>query len=298
MKGQYVQLKSGITLYCVKEGRGFPVVFLHGWPGYHFDWHKVAPLLLDTAQVIIPDLRGFGLSDKPKIDPLRGYNPEVLAQDIIDLLDEFNIEKVVLAAHDIGATVAQTLARAHDDRIDSLVLFNPPYPGIGKRRFDPVVQPEFWYQHLHNTDLFEKLFSYEPSNAKKYVQHFYEHWVGNRESISSHELEIISEMYAAPGALVSSIMYYRARAADKIKKDLRNDLAPIRQHTTVLWGEKDPIMKVEWADQLDLFFNNYSLSTLPDVGHFVPLEAPVDAANTIIYHLNNYVEPFNGELSL
>ncbi|GFN30453.1 alpha/beta fold hydrolase [Paenibacillus xylaniclasticus] len=282
----FVQVADGNKLHYVREGQGEPVLLLHGWPGYWYDWCKVIPLLHQHADVIAPDFRGFGLSDKPQMEPIDGYSPAALAGDLISMLDQLGLSQVTIAAHDIGATIAQTMAQIYPSRVKSLVLFNPPYPGIGARRFDPGIQPEFWYQHFHNLDLFDQLFADEPSQARKYVSYFYEHWIGNKSAVNENELQSILDMYAQPGALVSSIMYYRARAADKAKQASgSNASSPIVQETTVLWGEADPVMRVEWSDRLGEFFNHFTLRRLPGIGHFVPLEAPEEAAAAILGQL-------------
>src|SRR6266542_6011223 len=102
--------------------------------------------LAGEVDVIAPDFRGFGDSGKPDLPPAEGYTPGVLAEDVVALLDGLDIPQVVVAAHDIGATVAQALALGHPDRVRALALFNPPCPGIGERRFEPSAQREFWYQ--------------------------------------------------------------------------------------------------------------------------------------------------------
>nr|WP_280922232.1 alpha/beta fold hydrolase [Ammoniphilus resinae] len=260
MKHHYVEVAEGYRIHYVREGQGTPVLLLHGWPGFWYDWCKVIPLLSKEADVIVPDFRGFGLSDKPKIEPVRGYGPAVLAKDIIEILDHLGLDEVIVAAHDIGATIAQTLAKTYSSRVKSLVLFNPPYPGIGARRFEPEVQTEFWYQHLHNLDLFEQLFADEPLAAQKYVRYFYEHWSGEKGTMEENELQFILEMYALPGAMLSSIMYYRARAADKTKQaSVSSPGSPILHETSVFWGEADPVMKVEWSDRLGEFFEHVTL---------------------------------------
>lgn len=285
MREGYVETDRDVSIHYIVEGTGKPVLLLHGWPGYSFDWHKVVPLLKKEAMVIVPDFRGFGLSDKPTLKPAEGYSPEIMAQDMIKLLDHLDIQEAVVAAHDIGATIAQTLAKSYESRIGSLVLMNPPYPGIGARRFDPDVQPEFWYQHLHNLNLFEELFQNQPQMARTYVRFFYQKWMGREDAIRKDELATIEEVYARQGALLSSIMYYRARASAKTRQGIHASSSPVRQRTTVLWGDKDPVMRVEWSDRLADFFENCSLRKLPGIGHFVPLEAAEEVAGAIRSHL-------------
>jgi pimeloyl-ACP methyl ester carboxylesterase len=152
---------GGVTLHYVRLGQGRPVLLLHGWPGFWYDWRRVLVPLSATADVIAPDFRGFGDSDRPDLPPLEGYTPEILADDLLALLDGLGITRVVVAAYDIGATVAQNLAIRRPERIRALALFNPTYPGIGARRSDPSVQREFWYQHFHALAWSDRLIAHD-----------------------------------------------------------------------------------------------------------------------------------------
>ncbi|WKB34646.1 hypothetical protein QS257_11680 [Terrilactibacillus sp. S3-3] len=85
------------------------------------------------------------------------------------------------------------------DRVHSLILLNPPYAGIGDRRFAPEGQTQFWYQHFHNLHLFEKLFTGRPEQARIYICHFYEHWSGDVKFISEKNLRCIYTLRKLPG---------------------------------------------------------------------------------------------------
>ena len=123
----------------------------------------------------------------------------------------------LLGGYDIGATVAQTLARRHADRVRALALFNPAYPGIGGRRFDPSVQREFWYQHFHALTWSDRLIAHDRETVRLYLEYFYDHWCGRKEAIREREFEALVDVYARPGAVRASIAYYRARAAQRPK---------------------------------------------------------------------------------
>jgi pimeloyl-ACP methyl ester carboxylesterase len=269
-------------LHYVRLGRGDPVVLLHGWPGFWYDWRRVLVPLSGSVDIIAPDFRGFGDSDKPDMAPAQGYAPEILAEDLLALLDGLDISRVVVAAHDIGATVAQTLALRHPERVRALALFNPPYPGIGERRFDPSAQREFWYQHFHALAWSDRLIAHDRETLRRYLAHFYDHWCGRKEAVREREFDAIVDAYARPGAVKASIAYHRARAAGR---NTQAATAPgesqISQPTVIAWGELDPVIPPAWADRLGETFLDHELSLLPGIGHFVPLEAPEQTIQTI-----------------
>jgi len=278
---------GGVMLHYVRLGQGHPVLLLHGWPGFWYDWRRVLVPLSGIADVIAPDFRGFGDSDKSDLPPVEGYTPEILAEDLLALLDGLGISRVVVAAFDIGATVAQTLALRRPERIRALALFNPAYAGIGERRFDPSVQREFWYQHFHALAWSDRLIAHDRETVRLYLEHFYDHWCGRKDAIRERELEAIVDAYARPGAVRASIAYYRARAAARQAQaaDAPRE-SQILQPTVIAWGELDPVILAAWADRLPDTFPDHELSLLPGIGHFVPIEAPEQTIETILRALH------------
>lgn len=272
---------EGVKIHYVRKGEGAPVLLLHGWPGFWYDWRHIIEPLSKMADVIAPDFRGFGNSDKPDVSPLEGYSPEHLAKDVISLLDELKIKEAIVVAHDIGATIAQLLAKKYPQYVKSLVLLNPPYNGIGTRRFDPSIQGAFWYQHFHNLDWAGDLIGYNEDTVKLYLTHFYQAWTGNKDALRDKELAAIIKTYAKDDSMKKSINYYKARAQAKKPTASQTVEEKIKQKTTVLWGKEDPVMIVEWSDRLGLFFENYTLEILQGIGHFVPFEAPNEVVNAV-----------------
>ena len=273
---------GGVRIHYVRQGRGVPVLLLHGWPGFWYDWRRVIPALSEGADVIAPDFRGFGTSGKPDLPPAEAYTPGVLAADMLALLDHLGLDRVVVAGYDIGATIAQALALAAPARVGALALFNPSYPGIGMRRYEPATQAEAWYQHLHALPWADRLLGHDRATVRLYLAHFYEHWAGRPEALRPEEFEAIVDTYAQPGAMRGSIAYYRARAATRLREASAEPAAArIAQPTVVLWGEADPVARAAWADRLPEFFPRLTLRLLPGVGHFVPFEAPDDAIAAI-----------------
>ena len=147
---------DGFQLGYDRAGSGEPVVLLHGWPGDRTDYRVLAPDLAASFDVVVPDLRGFGESDKHPADPAEQYSAAAQARSVLGLIRELGLERPVLAGYDIGSRIAQTVAQQHPDQVRALVIA-PPLPGIGKRILDPEPQREFWYQSFHRLPLAAEL---------------------------------------------------------------------------------------------------------------------------------------------
>src|SRR5580692_9664995 len=91
---------DGFRLAYDRFGSGPPVVLLHGWPGDRTDYRKLTPMLVESADVVVPDLRGFGSSDKHLVDPEKVYSAAGQAKGIIALMDELRVSSAVLAGYD------------------------------------------------------------------------------------------------------------------------------------------------------------------------------------------------------
>ena len=137
---------NGITVHAARTGAGRPLLLLHGWPEFWLTWARCMARLRDRFELIAPDLRGFGATVKPASGPSYAAGPDVHAADQLALLDELALQRVGIVAHDVGAYVAQALARQHPERIAGLFFFNCPYPGIGRRWADADHLIEIWYQ--------------------------------------------------------------------------------------------------------------------------------------------------------
>ncbi len=109
---------NGIQFAYTRRGKGTPLVLLHGYPLDHHLWDEVVPLLEDTFDVILPDLRGFGESSIVDSSPTM----EDYASDIAGLLDQLGIQKVAIVGHSMGGYVALAFARLYPDRVSGLGL--------------------------------------------------------------------------------------------------------------------------------------------------------------------------------
>ncbi len=284
---EYSSAVDGFRLAYDRRGAGPAVLLLHGWPGDRTDHRALAPLLEGSADVIVPDLRGFGGSDKHRADPATSYSAEAQARSIIALIEELGVKPAVLAGYDVGSFVAQTVARMRPELVAGLVL-SPPLPGAGARVLAPDAARETWYQKFHRLDLAEHLLDGNPEAIRSYLRHFRGHWSGPDSAVDEAVLDHLVGVYSPPGAFVASVGWYRASTA-AIPASL-TDEAPkasgrIAAPTTILWPEHDPLFPFEWSDRIDDFFADATLERLAGVGHYTPLEAPEKFAQAIGRHL-------------
>ena len=100
---------DGFRLAYDRSGQGPPVLLLHGWPGERGDYREIVPRLAGL-DVIVPDLRGFGESDKHLEDPATAYSAAAQARSVIALIEELHLDGLVIAGYDIGSRIAQAVA--------------------------------------------------------------------------------------------------------------------------------------------------------------------------------------------
>ena len=274
---------DGFRLAYDRTGAGPAVLLLHGWPGDRTDYREVVPLLAPGADVIVPDLRGFGESDKHPADPAAQYSAAAQARSLIGLIGELALGPVVLAGYDVGSRTAQAIARDQPDLVRALVVA-PPLPGIGERILAPAAQREFWYQAFHNLELSVQLVDGQPEAVRSYLRHFWSHWSGPGYEPAGGHLDHLVSVYGQPGAFAASIAWYRAGAGSVATSLAERAPAPadrIAVPVTVLWPEHDPLFPREWSDRIGEFFAAAELTWLDGAGHFSPLEAPAEFAAAV-----------------
>ena len=274
---------DGFRLGYDRSGSGEPVILLHGWPGDRTDYRILAPALADTCEVVVPDLRGFGDSDKHAAGPAAAYDASAQARSVAGLIRELGLDHPVVAGYDIGSRIAQTLARESPGLVRALVVA-PPLPGIGRRVLDPQAQSEFWYQAFHRLPLAPALIDGKPPAVRDYLSHFWAHWSGPSFTLDGGALAHLVSVYSPPGAFTASIGWYRAGAGSVARSIGEQPPAPDQRlavPTTVLWPEHDPLFPRAWSDRLEEFFSDITVSFVDGAGHFAPLEYPAEFATAI-----------------
>jgi len=266
---------DGFRLAYERSGSGAPVLLLHGWPGDHTDWDQLVPSLTDVADVLRPDLRGFGASDKHKADPEKIYSGHGQARAVVALMDELKIKDAVVAGYDVRSFVSQTIAAMRPDLVKALVI-SPPLPGAGQRVLELEPVKEFWYTSFHQLDLARELIDGNKGAVRAYLHHFWSHWSGPNYIVEERRIDHLADVYSAPGAFIASVNWYRSSGNPVTAYAAETKPSPgerLATPTTILWQDQDAIFPYRWSDQLDAFFQNYTLERLSGIGHFTPLEA-------------------------
>jgi pimeloyl-ACP methyl ester carboxylesterase len=267
---------DGFRLAYDRAGEGPAVLLLHGWPGDRTDYQDVLPLLAGGADVVVPDLRGFGESDKHPADPAAQYDAAAQARSLIGLIGELGLERPVIGGYDIGSRIAQAIASKRPGLVRALVIA-PPLPGIGDRVLEPDAQREFWYQPFHQLGVSTELMDGKPDAVLAYLRHFWTHWSGPDFRMTAEDEQHLAAAYGAPGAFAASIAWYRAGAgtvAHSLGEQAPAPAERIGVPTQVLWPEHDPLFPRAWADRVGDYFSDLDIGYLDGAGHFVPREAP------------------------
>jgi pimeloyl-ACP methyl ester carboxylesterase len=201
---------------------------------------------------------------------------------MIALLDQLGIAQIGVVAHDVGAYVAQVLARRHPERVTGLFFFNCPYPGIGRRWADGGHLIEIWYQSFHQMPWAAALVGSSREACRTYIGHFLRHWAHHPHAFDD-DLEAWVDHFMRPGNLQGGFDWYLSVAAARaaVIREQAPPLPRIELPTRIMWGRRDPILKAEWVDRLPEYFRDPEVTIAEDAGHFVHYETPEPASAAI-----------------
>lgn len=242
---------NNIKLHVLTDGSetGPSVVLLHGFPEFHYGWRKQIPALVNAGfRVIVPDQRGYNLSDKPK--GISAYDVDILAKDIIGLLDHFGIEKTFLVGHDWGAVVAWTLALNHPERFKKLAILNVPHPDVMTRFIleNAEQRKRSWYVFFFQIPFFVE-WVLRRNNFRNMARMLV--GSGRKSTFSADDLLEYKKAWSQTGALTGMVNWYRAVFWRSLKYAFQQNKIPMRQvqvPTLMLWGKRDVALSHEMVN--------------------------------------------------
>jgi len=258
---------NGLSFHVLEQGRGKPVLLLHGFPDTSRLWRNQLPALEHAGfRVVAPDLRGRGESDMPHV--VGDYALPILVQDVLSILDAVGVERAHVIGHDWGAVLAWELAIAHSERVDRLVAISVPHPAVGRS----VQQLEkFWYIFF-----FQFAGIAEEALARDGWRLFRE-WLRGQGDIESYVEDL-----SRPGALSAALNWYRANAAPAAMVSEPPPGLPVRVPTLGICGAHDIALL---ADRIAASGRHVSgpwrFELFEDAGHWIPLERP-DRLNRLL----------------
>ncbi len=260
---------NGIKMHYVEAGQGSPLVLLHGFPETWYCWRHQIPVLAEKFRVIVPDLRGYGGTEKPP----SGYDKRTMANDIRSLLQLLEIEKVSIIGHDRGARVATRFAKDHPAMLDRLVVTDNIPTRIIFERMNAEVARGHWFFIFNNVpDLPEALIS---GREEVWLRYIFSGWCYNPQLFSKEEIAEYVQAYSQPGALRGAFNDYRAGREDVLQDEEDKEIL-IQCPTLVLWGEDFAIggkmwdFRSIWKEMVQ----NPSFLSLPQCGHLPHEEKP------------------------
>lgn len=203
---------DGVKIHAAFIGPddGEPVVLIHGFPEFWYSWRFQAAYLADQGfRVMVPDLRGYNRSDKP-----RGrdkYDVADYAQDIVAAMDALGWQKAHLAGHDVGAGVAWYLAYEHADRIDRAVVFNIPPPQAWAKAVAAGGESTSWYRTAFKVPFLPEL-ALRTLEYRVLVNTFKEDAAAG--AFSDDDIAIYQSAWARDNAISTMLGFYRADGVD------------------------------------------------------------------------------------
>jgi pimeloyl-ACP methyl ester carboxylesterase len=183
---------TGGTEYVRIGGQGPAVLLLHGFGDTGDMWEPLAEVLIKDHTVIVPDLRGMGLSSHPEA----GYEKVAQARDIADILDQLKIQKVALVTHDIGNMVGYALAAQYPDRVTKWAVMDAPLPGLGTW-YAQLTNPKLWHFNFRGPDT-ERLVA---GRERILLDRFYNDLSANPAAIDDQTRDHYAALYARPDAI-------------------------------------------------------------------------------------------------
>lgn len=274
---------NGIHLHAVEAGPedGRLVILLHGFPEFWYGWRKqIGPLAAAGFRVLVPDQRGYNLSDRPR--GVRPYNLDDLALDVIGLIGGAGRDRACVVGHDWGGAVGWWMGMKFPDRLERLALLNMPHMGVIRRAI--LRNPE---QRRRSSYLFFYQLPRLPERAlsrddwkllAKALQR-----TSRPGTFSAEDLARYREAWSRPGAITGMLNWYRAglRTRPRPPKSPR-----VSVPTLLIWGEKDRALLRELAQPSIDRCDDGRLIFLEEATHWVQHEEPETVNRLLIDFLS------------
>lgn len=259
---------DGVGIETEVTGEGRPVVLLHGFPDSGRLWRNQVPALADAGfKVIVPDLRGYGRSDKPA--EAEAYSIPFLAGDVLGVLDRLGIERAHVVGHDWGAALAWAIASLVPDRVDHLVALSVGNP-VAFRSAGLEQNEKSWYMLL---------FQFE-GVAERWLSD--DDWANFRQWGSHPDTDAVIADLERDGSLTPGLCWYRANVPPESWVGPAMDLPAVAAPTMGVWSTGDfALTEAQMSESGKHVRGGWRYERLEGPGHWMQLEAP-DRVNALL----------------
>ena len=220
-------------------------------------------------RVLAPDQRGYNLSDKPS--DIDAYQIDVLAKDVVELIESTGRKDAVVVGHDWGAAVAWWVALQHPERVKKLVILNVPHPAVMKKNLKSNFRQlrKSWYVFAFQLPwLPERVLSARHA-------HVLSESLRKTGAFRADELDYYQQAWARPGAWRGMVNWYRA----VLQKPSRPKDGPqLKMPVLILWGMNDAYLEASMAEESLQYCAGGRLERFADATHWIAHEKP-DAVN-------------------
>ena len=258
---------DGVGIEYQVTGQGPPVLLLHGFPDTGRLWRHQVPSLAEAGfQVIVPDLRGYGRSDKP--EALEAYALPVLAGDVTAILNDLGITKAHVVGHDWGAALAWVLASLTPGNIDHLVALSVGNPVTFRRTLEQ--HEKSWYMLLFQF----------PGIAEQWLAG--DNWANFRRWARHPDADHVIADLEADGSLTPGLNWYRANVPPESWARPAIQLPPVQAPAMGVWSTRDfALTEVQMTDSATNMAGPWRYERLDGPGHWMQLDAP-DQVNALV----------------
>ncbi|MFZ3224203.1 MAG: alpha/beta hydrolase [Xanthobacteraceae bacterium] len=263
------------TQYVRVGGNGPAVLLLHGFGDTGDMWVPLAATLVKDHAVIVPDLRGMGLSSHPE----GGYEKVAQARDLAAILDQLGLPEIALVTHDIGNMVGYALAALFPQRVSRWVAMDAPLPGIGHWD-DQLKSPKVWHFNFRGPDV-ERLVA---GRERILLDRFYNELSANPSRIDEQTRDHYAALYARPNAIHNAFGgQFAAFAQDAIDNQQLVAKGKLKMPVLAIGG--DHSYGAHLATEIGFAAANVRAAVIEDSGHWIMEEQPERAIAVILSFL-------------
>ena len=272
---------DGIGIDLLVGGSGPPLLLLHGYPQTRMAWKGVALALREHFTLVIPDLRGYGRSDKPPGDGGPLYSNRQRARDQVAIMRALGFDRFSIAGHDRGGRVAYRLALDAPEAVERLAVLDiVPTAEVWRGDSAAAMELFHWSFLAQPTPVPEMLLE---GRAEAFMRWLFERWARPGFAFDPEAMEDYLRCGSSAEAIHAACEDYRAGwSVDRVHDE--EDRAAGRRiaaPTLVLWGSRGTADRAKPLDAWRRWAEHVDGEALPG-GHFVPEEASVETARALL----------------